>query len=108
MSKTKNYAWITFALIMVGYFIYQVSKRYRTDHISKSNIEHTKAVIISDKNYNGNSRVKLDYTYSYTFSVKGERYKGDSHDHTLKIGDTVEIQYDKGNPSLNKPAHPKE
>ena len=108
MKKITNYFWILFAVGMIIYFIFLVSKRYFTDNISKNNIQNTTAIIINERNYSGNSRVKFDYTYSYLFNVNGKTYKGDSHDQTLKIGETVEIEYDKENPILNKPLHPKE
>ena len=108
MIKFKNYLWVLFAVGMIIYFVFLVSKRFLTDNISKNNIQYTKAIIINERNYSGNSRVKFDYTYSYSFKINGKVYKGDSHDQTLKIGDTVEIEYDKENPTLNKPLHPTE
>jgi hypothetical protein len=108
MKKVQDYTLTAFALVMSGYFIYLVSKRFLTDHISQNNIQYTKAVIIDDRNYNGNSRVKFDFTYSYSFIMDGKKYKGDSHDQNVKIGDSIEVEYDKEHPSINKPLHPKE
>ena len=108
MTKIGNVFWLMFGVIMVGYFIYLVGKRFRTDHISETNITYTKAIIIDDRNYNINHRATSEFTYSYSFIVNGRTYTGNSQDQTLKIGDTVEIQYDKNNPILNKPLHPKE
>ena len=93
---------------MICYFIFLVSKRFLTDNISKENIEYATAVIINEKNYNGNDRVKFTFTYSYLFYVHGKSFKGDSQNETLKIGDSIEIEYDKTNPNLNKPLHPTE
>jgi FtsP/CotA-like multicopper oxidase with cupredoxin domain len=108
MKKIKDVAWLIFAVAMIGYFISLVAKRFLTDHIAEKNIRYTKAIIINHKNYDVNNRVTSDFSYSYSFTVDGKTYDGNSHDETLKIGDTVEIEYDKNHPSLNKPLHPKE
>ena len=60
MKKITNYFWILFAVGMIIYFIFLVSKRYFTDNISKNNIQNTTAIIINERNYSGNSRVKFE------------------------------------------------
>lgn len=107
MNKIKDIAWVTFIIVVLGYFVYLFVKRSLTDHIPKDS-PHMNAVIIDSRNYNGNSPVRNDYTYSYSFNVNGKTYTGDSHDQTLKVGDSVEIEYNKNYPSINKPVHPKE
>jgi FtsP/CotA-like multicopper oxidase with cupredoxin domain len=108
MKKIGNVFWLMFGIIMIGYFIYLVGKRFRTDHIPENNVTYAKAIIINNRNYNINHRATSEFTYSYSFIVNGTTYTGNSQDQTLKIGDTVEIEYNKNNPSLNKPLHPKE
>ncbi len=93
---------------MVGYFIYLVAKRFRTDHISENNIVYSRAVVTSEKNYEMNHRATSAFTYSYSFVIDGETYTGNSQDKTAKVGDTIDVEYDKSNPTLNKPLHPKE
>jgi len=108
MKKIGHYFWIAIGIGCIGLLFYKIAKRYQTDHISKENLAHAKAVIISEQNFMGNQPVKPKFTYSYKFFVRGIRYTGDSHDTTLHVGDTVEIEYDKNSPDLNKPLHPNE
>jgi hypothetical protein len=106
MKKISNIFWLMIGIVSIGYLIYLCGKRFLTDHISENNIRHTKAVVISRKNYNPNNRAASEFTYSYSFTAYGKTYEGDSHDTAAKIGDTVEIEYDKKHPILNKPLHP--
>lgn len=79
-----------------------------TDHFLGSNPQHIKAVIIDEKNFMGNHPVDPKFSYSYSFKINGTQYKGNTHDTSLKIGDTVEVEYNKDHPGINKPLHPKE
>lgn len=108
MNKVKNIAWIALGIALVGFFIYKVARRSLTDHLLQDNAQKAKAVIIDEKNSMGNQPVKPKFSYSYQFEVNGEKYTGNAHDTTLKIGDSVEIQYDKEHPSINKPLHSRE
>ena len=108
MNKIKNIAWIILGFAVIGFFIYKVAKRSHTDHLLKNNAQSTKAVIIDERNYMGNQPVKPKFSYSYQFEINGEKYTGNAHDTSLKIGDTIEVEYVKDSPSLNKPLHPKE
>jgi hypothetical protein len=108
MNKVKNAFYILLTFLILGYFIYRIFHRVLTDYFLNSNAQITKAVIIDDKNYLPNSYVKFPYSYSYEFKINGKIYKNDSHDSTLKIGDSIEIEYYKKWPSFNKPLHPKE
>lgn len=108
MKRLNNVVWLTFGAIAICYLIFLIGKRFLTDHISQSNIRYAKAVIIDKKNYDINNRVTSDYSYSYSFTIGGSTYTGNSHDESLKVGDTIEVEYDRDHPDLNKPLHPKE
>jgi hypothetical protein len=108
MKRIKDSFWIGVAIVVFGFFIYKVVKRYLTDHIPNGNIRYIKAVTFDDRNYMGNQPVHAQFSFSYYFIVDRKKYTGNSHDTTLGIGDTVEVEYDKNSPSLNKPLHPKE
>lgn len=56
----------------------------------------------------GNHPVDPQFSYSYQFEIDGEKYTGNSHDPTPMVGDTVEVEYNKDHPGINKPLHPKE
>jgi hypothetical protein len=105
MKKISDIFWIVFAIAVTAWLIYDIGKRFFTDHINKNNMRYTKAVIINIKNWDPNDRVNADYHYSYRFVVDGKTYQNDSNDTSLKVGDSVKIEYDKNHPALNKLAH---
>jgi hypothetical protein len=94
-------------IAIVGLLIYKIGRNQAAQHISKDNSVHIKAVIINDRNYMGNQKVKPQFSYSYEFTVGGEEYTGNSHDSTLRVGDTVEVEYDKEHSNINRPLNPK-
>ena len=108
MDKVKNIAWIILGIAIIGFFIYKVASRPVTDHVLATNAQHIKAVIIDEKNYMGNQPVKPKFSYSYQFVINGKKYTGNAHDTSLKVGDSVEVEYNKEDPSINKPLNPKE
>ena len=107
MKKLKDTGWIIFAVAILSFFIYKVAINSFTDHFLGDEPQYIKAVIIDEKNFMGNQPVKPKFSYSYLFSVNGSEYTGNAHDTTLKIGDTVEVEYNKDRPGINRPAHPK-
>lgn len=97
----------TIILIWVfGSLGYKIGKRVITDNLIKNNSVHIKAVIIEDKNYMPNQPVHPEFSYSYQFIVNGKHYTNNSHDISLKVGDSVEVEYVKDWPFLNRPLHP--
>jgi FtsP/CotA-like multicopper oxidase with cupredoxin domain len=108
MKKIKNIFWIAIGFGVIGYVGYKITMNSFTNHFLGANPFHTKAVIIDEKNYMGNQPVKPEYTYSYQFEFNGKKYTGNSHDRSLKPGDTVEVVYNKDHPAINMPLHPKE
>ncbi|AMR32542.1 hypothetical protein A0256_20820 [Mucilaginibacter sp. PAMC 26640] len=108
MDKIKNIFWIAIGVAIVGYFIYKVARNSFTDQFMGNAPQRTKAVIIDKKNFMGNQPVAPKFSYSYQFVVKGEKYTGNAHDTSLKVGDTVEVEYNKEHPNINKPLNPKE
>ena len=108
INKIKNIFWIALGIGCIVFFIYKVAKNNYTDYLLKNKAQFTKAVIIDERNYLGNHPVKAEFSYSYRFEINGERYTGNAHDKSLRIGDTIDVEYVKDNPNLNKPLHPKE
>ncbi|RYU86909.1 hypothetical protein EWM62_17315 [Mucilaginibacter terrigena] len=104
MKKIKNIIWVAF----LGYFIYKVALNSFTDNFLGDEPQITKAIIVDEKNYMENQPVKPRFSYSYSFTVNSKEYRGNSHDTTLAVGDTVEVKYNKEHPGINKPLHPKE
>ena len=60
--------------------------------ISKAPVE-VYGIIIDDKNYFGNSPVSKEFSYSYSFNIGCENYKGDSQNENFQIGDSIKIEY---------------
>jgi regulator of extracellular matrix RemA (YlzA/DUF370 family) len=108
MKKIVNSFWVGVGIAIIAYVIYKIARNSFTDHLMGDTPRRTRAVIINDKNYMPNQPVKAEFTYSYRFVVKGEIYTGNSHDTTLRVGDTVEVQYNSDHPNINKPLNPKE
>jgi hypothetical protein len=68
--------------------------------------EVTRAIIIDELNYKKNpTSSSSKFSYSYVFAVDEKKYKNDSEDTTFKVGDTIEIEYYKNDPNINKPLH---
>lgn len=62
----------------------------------------TKAIIINEKDYFGNSPVSKEFSYSFLFTVKEKNYKGNSHNTSLNIGDTITVEYVSFYPNFNR------
>jgi FtsP/CotA-like multicopper oxidase with cupredoxin domain len=108
MKKINNIVWLLIPIVLVGFLIYKIAMNSFTSHFLGDKPQRTKAVIINEKNFMGNHPVDPLFTYSYKFTVDGKTYTGNSHDTALKVGDSVEIEYNKEHPRINKPLHPKE
>ena|SRR5450631_562503 len=107
MKRLMSLVYIVFGLYFCGLFIYKIFHRALTDYFLNKNAIITKAVIIDEKNYLPNSFVTFPFSYSYKFIKNGKFYKNDSHDTTLKAGDTVEVEYYNSWPRFNKALHSK-
>ncbi|MES2426765.1 MAG: hypothetical protein V4560_07305 [Bacteroidota bacterium] len=106
MKKLQHYFWICLAISGVCFFMFKVGKRFLTDHLLENNSQHIKGVIISEKNFEGNQPVNPQFSYSYKFTVDGKEYIGNAHNRSVNVGDTVEVEYVKSWPGLNRPLHP--
>ena len=92
---------IGFGLIVL-YFLGVLIKTGLKDDLLKYYPVEVKAVVINERNYWGNSPVSRTYSYSYEFIVKGKKYKADSRNEKLKIGDTVLVKYVSFFPSFSR------
>ena len=80
-----------------------------TDFFVDDEAIHTKAVIINEENVYPNQRgINPKFSYSYQFEIAGTKYTGDSHDISLKVGDSIEVEYNKNLPFFNKSLHPRD
>lgn len=102
MNKLKSIVTIIVFLIMFGYIFYKVGKRQLTEYLLKHDAQRSRAVIIDEKNYMGNSPVSHEGSYSYLFYSNGEAYKNDSKDPKLQVGDSIDIEYVKYWPGLSR------
>ncbi|MFD0793462.1 hypothetical protein ACFQZX_07515 [Mucilaginibacter litoreus] len=106
MKKICNWLWIAFGFGIILCAIYKIALNSFTDHFLGDHPVQTKAMIINEKNYMGNQPVKPEFSYSYLFEVNGVKYKGNAHNNSLNIGDTVYVIYNREHPAINKPLNP--
>jgi hypothetical protein len=86
-----------------GHFLYTIIyNTIRNNSLDKNGLK-TKAVVISEKNYFGNSPVSQSYSFSYQFYYKGKEYKGDTGDSRYELDDSIEIEFVPSNPEFNRP-----
>jgi hypothetical protein len=106
--RIKNFIWAFLAIIILGSFIYKMLHRALTDLLLRNNPQIIRAVIIDEKNYLPNHDVVGTFSYSYSFKINSTTYTNNSHDQTLKIGDSTDVEYVKNWPGFNRPVHPNE
>ena len=88
---------------IVLYFLFGIVLRGNLkNYLLNKNSEMTKAVIVNEENYWGNSPVSKTFSYSYEFSVEGKKYREDSKNEKLKIGDTVWVEYVSSYPKFSR------
>jgi hypothetical protein len=89
-------------LSLIGYTIYVGLAQWIEDKLLDGEAKVTKAIIIGERKYRGNSPVSQTYSYSYIFYIDGEAYKDDSRNTKFGIGDTVLVEYYPLFPSFNR------
>jgi hypothetical protein len=88
---------------IVLYFLFGIVFRGNLkNYLLNKNPEITKAVIINEENYWGNSPVSKTFSYSYEFIVGEKKYREDSRNKKLKIGDSIFIEYVSSYPSFSR------
>jgi hypothetical protein len=107
-NKLSDKIWVVLGICLLIYSVCILSKRAVTNFLVDKNASHAKAIIFDKRNYYPNQPVKHEFSYSYQFEIDKKKYTGDSHDTSLKVGDTIEVIYYKALPYFNKPLHPKE
>lgn len=108
INKLKGVFWILFFLAVIGIFIFQIVRNIITDRILDRHSLVIRAVIINDKNYMPNQKVKPEFSYSYEFIINGKKYVGNAHDNSLIVGDSVDVEYDQFKPNINRARYPKD
>ena len=85
-------------LFFPSLFIYRNVKTYCINNYN----QEVKAVLVDERNYFGNSPVLHEYSYSYSFFIEKENYKGNSFNSALSVGDSITIEYCKFFPNFNR------
>jgi len=91
-------------LSIFGHFGYTLIKGAKRQQMLYATLETTSAVVISKKNFFGNSPVSHQFSYSYSFRVNGKTYIGDTKDPAYKVGNTLKIRYATSRPEYNEAA----
>jgi len=108
-KKISDYFWLLAVIAAMIFILFIYGSTALNNYLVDDNAIRVEAVVIDEENVYPNQNVApFIFSYSYEFEVDGKKYKGDSHDQALKIGDTVEAKYYKHCPCFNKPVHPKD
>jgi hypothetical protein len=99
----KKYYFYFIVIFLIGVFTYKFIYRKVEERLLKKEGVEVTAIIIDEKNFFGNSPVSHDFSYSYSFTIDGKVYKGDSSDMKFKVGDTIRVRYVKSFPTMNEP-----
>lgn len=102
-SLIKKYYVLIFFVTLFFSIIYEIGYRGLKNYFLKNKAIQCKAIIVNEKNYYGNSPVSHEFSYSYSFEIDGTIYKRNSNDSSLKLGDTILIEYVNFYPSFNRP-----
>jgi hypothetical protein len=87
---------------VVGYILYVTGRKILTECLLRRDAIQTRAIIIDEENYIGSKPLSPNRSYSYCFYVNGESYTNDSKDPKLQVGDSIDIEYVRYWPSLNR------
>ena len=106
-KKDKSFPYSgTLGLIIIfavfGYFVYVLSWGSVRSNLLNSSGVITKATVIDDKNYWGNSPVSHTFSCSYLFKIKGKVYIGDTRNTERRPGEVVKIKYVPEYPNFNE------
>ncbi len=92
-KKLKDRWILILFVIIVLYIPFTLLRAEIKNYLINLNSEIAKAVIVNEQNYWGNSPVSQTFSYSYEYFVNGKRYRRDSRNEKLKIGDSILIEY---------------
>ncbi len=97
------YLGISFIIIIPEYIAFKLINGVQHRRALEGKLIRAKAVIINDKNFTGNSPVSQQFSYSYSFRVKGREYKHNSRNPSLQLGDSISIEYVPDDPAISRP-----
>ena len=97
----ERWTLILFALIIV-YFSVLIIKGELKEYFLNNYSEIAKGVVINERNYFPNGKVSNSFSYSYKFSFNEYIYINDSQNKSLKIGDTVLIEFYPNYPTFSR------
>ena len=102
LKKIKE-LWVLILIgIIVIYSLFGVIKGQLRDYYLDNYSETINAIVINKKNYYVNNKVSNDFSYSYEFIFEGDKYKNDSQERNLTIGDSLVIEYYRNYPNFNR------
>ena len=108
-GNAKSRIWLLLFVVVILYVLYGFGRVTLNNILVDKNEPIITAVIINEENVYPNQRgIHPKFSYSYEFVVKNKKYKGDSHDPSLRIGDSVKVRYYKHCPYFNKPLYQKD
>lgn len=99
---TERWTLLLFSVIVLHFLFVIVLRGKLKNYLLNKNSERTKAVVVNEENYWGNSPVSKTFSYSYEFTVEGKKYREDTKNEKLKIGDSVWIEYVSSYPKFSR------
>ena len=99
---TERWTLFLFAGIAIYFFVGILIRGIVKSYLLDKNPTIIKAVIVNEENYWGNSPVSKTFSYSYEFIVDGKAYREDSRNTSLKIGDSVIVEYVESFPNFSR------
>ena len=102
LKKIKD-LWVLILIgIIVIYSLFGIIKGQLIDYYLDNYSETINAIVINEKNYYVNNKVSNDFSYSYEFIFEEDKYKNDSQERNLTIGDSLVIEYYRNYPNFNR------
>ena len=91
VKKIKDrWALILFGGVIFSFFVVIIKGEIKNYFLNNNSVNEV-AIIVNEQNFWGNnSRI---FSYSYEFVVNDKKYRADSRDNNLKVGDSVNIEY---------------
>lgn len=108
-KKISDVFWLLAVVVCILFILFRFGYAFLNNKLVDENAVHVWAIVINEENVYPNQNVApFKFSYSYEFIIDGKKFKGDSHNPELRVGDSVEVKYYKKCPYFNKPVHPKD
>ena len=102
MKKAKGFWTLLLLGISILYFLFLILNTVIRDYSLNHNSKIIKGIVIDERNYLRNDKIEKSYTYSYEFIIDNRKYRKNSTQKGLRVGDSVLIEYYPKFPTFNR------